>query len=109
MPTKQRSITRGPNRHSHIHRKRVWIREAGEGRNITHQQKKLNEEELKYFRGRFGIPISDEVIGKAPFYKPDPDSEEMKYLQQQRQKLGGYLPKRVSEKVRFEMPDHSDI
>jgi pyruvate dehydrogenase E1 component len=81
--------------------------EAGEGRNITHQQKKLNEEELKYFRGRFGIPISDEVIGKAPFYKPDEDSEEMKYLLQQRQKLGGFLPKRVSEKVRFEMPDHA--
>ena len=80
--------------------------EAGEGRNITHQQKKLNEEELKYFRGRFGIPISDEGIGKAPFYKPAPDSEEMKYLLSQREKLGGFLPKRVSDKVRFEMPDH---
>ena len=81
--------------------------EAGEGRNITHQQKKLNEEELKYFRGRFGIPISDEGIGKAPFYKPAEDSEEMKYLLEKRQKLGGFLPKRVSEKVLFEMPDHN--
>ncbi|TSA38771.1 MAG: pyruvate dehydrogenase (acetyl-transferring), homodimeric type, partial [Porphyromonadaceae bacterium] len=81
--------------------------EAGEGRNITHQQKKLNEEELKYFRGRFGIPISDEGIGKAPFYKPAEDSEEMKYLLELRQKLGGFLPNRVSEKVRFEMPDHA--
>jgi len=80
--------------------------EAGEGRNITHSQKKLNEEEMKYFRGRFGIPISDEEIGKAPFYKPDPDSEEMKYLLERREKLGGFLPKRRTEKVRFEMPDH---
>jgi pyruvate dehydrogenase E1 component len=80
--------------------------EAGEGRNITHQQKKLNEEELKYFRGRFGIPISDDEIGKAPFYKPDPDSEEMKYLLERREKLGGFIPKRVSQKVRFTMPDH---
>ncbi len=81
--------------------------EAGEGRNITHSQKKLNEEELKYFRGRFGIPISDEDIGEAPFYKPDPDSAEMKYLMERREKLGGFLPKRVSEKIRFAMPDHS--
>lgn len=81
--------------------------EAGEGRNITHQQKKLNEEEMKYFRGRFGIPISDEVIGKAPFFKPDKDSEEIKYLLDQRQKLGGFLPKRNTEKLRFDMPDHA--
>lgn len=81
--------------------------EAGEGRNITHQQKKLNEEELKHFRGRFGIPVSDEGIGKAPFYKPSEDSEEIKYLLGQRQKLGGFLPKRMSEKIRFEMPDHA--
>ncbi len=81
--------------------------EAGEGRNITHQQKKLNEEELKYFRSRFGIPVSDDVIAKAPFYKPAADSEEIKYLLGQREKLGGFLPKRVSEKVRFEMPDHT--
>jgi len=81
--------------------------EAGEGRNVTHQQKKLNEEELKYFRGRFGIPVSDEGIGKAPFYKPADDSEEMKYLLEQRQKLGGFLPKRISEKTRFEMPEHA--
>lgn len=81
--------------------------EAGEGRNITHQQKKLNEKEMKYFRGRFGIPISDEVIGKAPFFKPEADSEEIKYLLEQRQRLGGFLPKRRVEKLRFDMPDHS--
>lgn len=81
--------------------------EAGEGRNITHQQKKLNEKEMKYFRGRFGIPISDEGIGKAPFFKPEADSEEIKYLLEQRQKLGGFLPKRRVEKLRFDMPDHA--
>jgi pyruvate dehydrogenase E1 component len=81
--------------------------EAGEGRNITHQQKKLNEDEMKQFRSRFGVPISDDEIGHAPFYKPADDSEEMKYLLEQRQKLGGFLPKRVAPKLRFEMPDHN--
>jgi pyruvate dehydrogenase E1 component len=81
--------------------------EAGEGRNITHQQKKLNEDEMKQFRSRFGVPISDEEIGHAPFYRPADDSEEIKYLLEQRQKLGGFLPKRVAPKLRFEMPDHN--
>ena len=54
--------------------------EAGEGRNITHQQKKLNEDELREFRSRFGIPISDDEVAKAPFYKPPDDSAEMQYL-----------------------------
>lgn len=69
--------------------------EAGEGRNITHQQKKLNEQELRDFRSRFSIPISDEDVAAAPFYKPADDSEEMKYLHERRKKLGGYLPRRV--------------
>ncbi|MFT5232457.1 MAG: pyruvate dehydrogenase E1 component [Candidatus Krumholzibacteriia bacterium] len=68
--------------------------EAGEGKNITHGQKKLNEEELKTFRTRFGIPISDEDIGTAPFYKPDADSPELTYLRERREALGGYLPAR---------------
>ena len=50
--------------------------EAGEGKNITHQQKKMNEEELRAFRTRFGIPISDAEIAKAPFYRPAEDSTE---------------------------------
>ena len=54
--------------------------EAGEGRNITHQQKKLNEEELIYFRTHFDIPLSDEECIKAPFYKPHEKSDEIKYL-----------------------------
>jgi pyruvate dehydrogenase E1 component len=69
--------------------------EAGEGKNITHQQKKLNEDELKAFRSRFGIPISDEDIAKAAFYKPPDDSPEIQYLKKRRQELGGYLPKRA--------------
>ena len=68
--------------------------ESGEGKNITHQQKKLNEDELATFRTRFGIPISDDQVAKAPFYRPPEDSEEMQYLHQQRRALGGYLPHR---------------
>jgi len=68
--------------------------EAGEGKNITHQQKKLNEDELREFRGNFGIPITDDEVGYAPFYKPADDSPEMIYLQERRAALGGYLPRR---------------
>ena len=64
--------------------------ESGEGKNITHQQKKLNEDELGEFRTRFGIPISDEVVAKAPFYKPAEDSPEIKYLQERRKNLGRF-------------------
>src|SRR3990167_1035312 len=64
--------------------------ESGEGKNITHQQKKLNEEELKEFRTRFGIPISDDDVASTPFYKPSENSDEMKYLKVIRKKLNGY-------------------
>jgi len=66
--------------------------EAGEGRNITHQQKKLNEEELLKFRTHFDIPLSDKECGDAPFYKPHQKSEEIKYLLEKRNNLGGFLP-----------------
>lgn len=69
--------------------------EAGEGRNITHQQKKLNVEEMKQFRTRFGIPISDEAIEHTPFYRPPEDSPEMRYLRERRKQLGGSLPQRI--------------
>ncbi|MCH7690033.1 MAG: pyruvate dehydrogenase (acetyl-transferring), homodimeric type [candidate division Zixibacteria bacterium] len=69
--------------------------EAGEGRNVTHQQKKLNEQELRDFRTRFGIPISDADVAEAPFYKPADESEEMQYLRARREELGGYVPKRI--------------
>ena len=68
--------------------------EAGEGKNITHQQKKLNDEELRMFRSRFGIPIADDELHNAPFYRPSDDSAEIKYMQAQRQQLGGYMPER---------------
>jgi len=68
--------------------------ESGEGKNITHQQKKLNEEELRKFRNKFGIPISDEDVAAAPFYRPDDDSEEIRYLHERRKVLGGYVPER---------------
>ena len=68
--------------------------EAGEGKNITHSQKKLNEQELREFRSRFGIPISDEDVAETPFYRPSPESEEIKYILQRRKSLGGFIPKR---------------
>ncbi len=68
--------------------------EAGEGRNVTHQQKKMNEAELAQFRTRFGIPISDSEVANAPFYSPPDNSPEMQYLRQRREELGGYVPKR---------------
>jgi len=82
--------------------------EAGEGRNITHQQKKLNDEELREFRSRFGIPISDQDIHEAPFYRPGEDSPELKYLHERRRALGGYKPQRIV-KVRALEPPPEDI
>ncbi|MBZ5545235.1 MAG: pyruvate dehydrogenase (acetyl-transferring), homodimeric type [Acidobacteriia bacterium] len=77
--------------------------EAGEGRNITHQQKKLNEDELREFRSRFGIPVSDEDCAAAPFYRPPDDSVEMKYLHERRKSLGGYAPHRDLKCKRMEV------
>ena len=77
---------------------------AGEGMNITHQQKKLGEEALKAFRDRFNIPISDKDIADAPFYKPAPDSPEMQYLQERRRALGGYMPVRTQQAAPLETP-----
>jgi pyruvate dehydrogenase E1 component len=68
--------------------------EAGEGKNITHQQKKLNDDELRMFRSRFGIPIPDEELHDAPFYRPADDSPEITYMQERRKRLKGYLPER---------------
>jgi pyruvate dehydrogenase E1 component len=70
------------------------IGEAGEGKNITHQQKKLNEDELRAFRTRFGIPISDEDVAKAPLYRPSDNSPEIIYMRERRSALGGYVPSR---------------
>jgi len=78
--------------------------EAGEGRNITHQQKKLNEKELREFRARFGVPIADEEIAETPFFRPATDSRETKYLLAQRQKLGGFLPQRIVKAEALDVP-----
>ncbi len=69
--------------------------EAGEGKNVTHQQKKLNEADLRTFRARFGIPISDEAVADAPFYRPPDDSLELQYLRERRKALGGFMPTRA--------------
>jgi pyruvate dehydrogenase E1 component len=71
--------------------------EAGEGKNITHQQKKLNEDELGEFRTRFGIPISDDDVAKAPFYRPADDSPEIRYMTERRKNLGGFVPSRRTD------------
>jgi pyruvate dehydrogenase E1 component len=78
--------------------------EAGEGRNITHQQKKLNEKELREFRARFNIPIDDDVIADTPFYRPAPESPEAKYLLDRRKALGGFLPKRTVKAPPLQTP-----
>lgn len=77
---------------------------AGEGMNITHSQKKMGETHLKAFRDRFNIPISDDLIGAAPFYKPSADSPEIKYLHKVRERLGGFLPARQPVAAALEVP-----
>ncbi|MFT7637495.1 MAG: pyruvate dehydrogenase E1 component [Candidatus Omnitrophota bacterium] len=69
--------------------------EAGEGKNISHQQKKMNEKELREFRKRFNVPINDEDVVETPFYRPPSDSAEAKYLKNIRKKLGRMLPERT--------------
>ncbi|MFO0298193.1 MAG: pyruvate dehydrogenase (acetyl-transferring), homodimeric type [Pseudomonadota bacterium] len=67
---------------------------AGEGKNTAHQAKKLGDDDLRYIRDRFNIPIPDAELPKIPFYKPADDTPEMKYLHERRRALGGYLPSR---------------
>jgi pyruvate dehydrogenase E1 component len=78
--------------------------EAGEGRNVTHQQKKLNDEELREFRDRFEIPISDKDLHEAPLYRPSEDSEEIQYLLERRRALGGPAPRRLVRKATITVP-----
>jgi pyruvate dehydrogenase E1 component len=81
--------------------------EAGEGKNITHSQKKMGEESLKHFRDQFNIPISDEEISAAPFYKPAEDSPEMVYLRERTEAMGGFLPQRRNHAESLPIPDIS--
>ena len=69
---------------------------AGQGKMTTHSQKKLDEAALLEFRNRFNLPLTDVQATTLEFFKPAQDSAEMRYLHQQRQKLGGYLPQRQS-------------
>src|SRR3954447_21401108 len=78
--------------------------EAGEGRNITHQQKKLNEQEIEHFRSRFEIPIPDDAARNAAFYKPPDDSPEISYMHERRRILGGYTPTRKVPPSSIEAP-----
>ncbi|MGA2133105.1 MAG: pyruvate dehydrogenase (acetyl-transferring), homodimeric type [Bryobacteraceae bacterium] len=78
--------------------------EAGEGRNITHQQKKLNEQEIATFRSRFEIPIPDEAARNASFYRPPDDSPEIAYLHERRRVMGGYMPSRSTPATKIQAP-----
>ena len=67
---------------------------SGEGQMVAHQQKKLSDEDLRGFRDRFNIPVSDEEVSRLPFRRPDEEGEELRYLRGKRKSLGGYLPAR---------------
>ena len=81
--------------------------ESGEGRNVTHQQKKLNLDELLNFRDRFDIPLSDEDVVGAPLFRPATDSPEIRYIQQRRRQLGGPVPSRRVAPSPLAAPDEA--
>ena len=76
--------------------------DAGESENTTHQVKKLGLEDLKHFRDRFGVPLSDEQLANVPYYRPPEDAPETVYLKRQRERLGGPIPKRMTDATRLE-------
>lgn len=78
--------------------------EAGEGKNITHQQKKLSEAELEYFRQRFDIPVPESTVKSISFYRPEEDSPEMKYLRERNEAMGGSVPKREVKPIEIKAP-----
>jgi pyruvate dehydrogenase E1 component len=78
--------------------------EAGEGKNITHQQKKMGDNALRAFRDRYRIPISDEDLQDAPFYKPAENGPALRYMHERRKQLGGYLPARRQDDAPLEVP-----
>ena len=78
--------------------------EAGEGRNVAHNVKKANEQELMEFRNRFGIPVSDEDVEEIDFYQAPAESNESKYLHERREALGGFLPARRPTDEKIELP-----
>ena len=78
---------------------------AGQGKMTTHSQKKLDDEALIEYRNRFNLPLTDEQATSLTFFRPDDASEELRYLKEQRNKLGGQLPKRYSECEQLNVPD----
>jgi len=78
--------------------------DAGEGQNITHQQKSMDIESLKTFRTRFDLPVSDEEVENLSYYKPAKDSPEIKYMMERRNALGGFLPKRKKQGNKLNVP-----
>ena len=78
---------------------------AGQGKMTTHSQKKLDDEALIEYRNRFNLPLTDEQATSLTFFRPHENSEELKYLKEQRNKLGGQLPKRYSECDKLNVPD----
>ena len=78
--------------------------EAGEGQNITHQQKKMGTASIRAFRDRFDVPIPDDKLEEVPFYKPSEDSPEMKYLRSRIEAMGGSLPARKRRVEPLEVP-----
>ncbi|MEI6181673.1 MAG: alpha-ketoglutarate dehydrogenase [Polynucleobacter sp.] len=78
---------------------------AGQGKMTTHSQKKLDDEALIAYRNRFNLPLTDEQATSLTFFRPDENSEELKYLKEQRNKLGGQLPKRYSECDQLKVPE----
>jgi pyruvate dehydrogenase E1 component len=78
--------------------------EAGEGQNITHQQKKMGTASIRAFRDRFSVPIPDDKLEDVPFYKPAEDSQEMKYLRERISAMGGSLPSRKRKVEPLEVP-----
>jgi pyruvate dehydrogenase E1 component len=78
--------------------------EAGEANNEAHSIKKLDMDSLKAFRDRFGIPINDEELASVPYYRPEPDSPEMRYMRQRRDELGGQIPARRNELELLQTP-----
>ena len=78
--------------------------DAGESENTTHQVKKLALEDLKYFRDRFDVPLSDEQLQDVPYYRPAADSSEMQYLRQSRERLGGFMPRRLVDQQTLTVP-----
>ncbi len=83
--------------------------DAGEGQNITHQQKSMDVEALKVFRTRFDLPISDEEVESLSFYKPPADSPEIQYMEERRKNLGGYLPVRKQKGNSLKIPSLSNF